>query len=77
MVVSCIIVIRSYNNPVIYKINTFVKKQYLIASAVATSFFLGVTRRIKNVVSLIYLMMSKILGYRGKNASCTTSEAFY
>ena len=34
--------------------------------AVATCFFWGVTRKIKNFVSLIYFMISKFLGYRKK-----------
>ena len=37
----------------------------LVDSAVATSFW-GIIRRIKNVVSLIYFIRSKYLGYREK-----------
>ena len=36
----------------------------------------GSTRRTKHVVSLVYFMMSKFLGYR-KNTSSKRSEAFY
>ena len=37
-----------------------------LSSAIATSFFLGVTRRLKNVASLIYFMMFNFLGYSEK-----------
>ena len=50
-------------------------------SAVATSSFLvgvrlGGTKRIKNVVSLKYFMVSKFSGYR-KNTSYTRSQTFH